>query len=180
MKLRELISEVFKREKYEYDDQYYLRRGSTSLVDMHLPSTVHKRINVTNNDIIDYTGLPNHIEGDLWMGHNKLSNFEGADVTVDGYVDLTYNHYTDLKNIHKHFKQITGGLDLSDNDIKSHVLGLLLIKDLNYVDMSSTNSAPRHVASIINQYLPNERGNQAVMECQNMLIDAGYEEYAQL
>jgi hypothetical protein len=66
------------------------------------------------------------------------------------------------------------------------VLGLLLIKNLSsvtfnqYKSGSELNKKLDKVNDIINKYLPNTRGNDAVFDCQEELIEAGFEEYAQL
>lgn len=122
----------------------------------------------------------------LFQG-NLLSSFDNFPEQASS-IYLGKNKFTSLKDIHKHIKQITcreaikTGLFAANNVIKSHVLGLLKIDGLTEVMLYGVGD-PRellYVENIINKYLPNKRGNDAVMECQNALIDAGYEEYAQL
>lgn len=84
---------------------------------------------------------------------------------------------TSLHNIHKQFDSLER-LDLHAPRIKSHVLGLLKIKDLRHID--STSMEQTNWDRIVSKYLPNTRGNQAVIDCQNELIDAGLDDYAQL
>jgi hypothetical protein len=88
-----------------------------------------------------------------------------------------------LHNIHKHIKHINGTADFSINPIKSHVLGLLKIEGLKYIKFVTfgyTDKELDSVAKIINKYLSGDRDAMAVMSCQDELMDAGFEEYAQL
>jgi hypothetical protein len=64
---------------------------------------------------------------------------------------------------------------LDKNPIKSHVLGLLLIDGLRRVALDN-----EEVEAIINDHLRKPMSKQRMINCQNALIDAGYEEYAQL
>lgn len=81
-----------------------------------------------------------------------------------------------LHNFHKHVTTIDHMAEFHC-PFKSNLLPLLMIKSLDHVVL---NNVDRKVEQIINNYLPNTRGNDAVYECQNELIDAGFEEYAQL
>jgi hypothetical protein len=70
---------------------------------------------------------------------------------------------------------MNGYFDATDNPITSHILGLLLIEGCEefYMDRYP-------VRDIINKYLPNKEGRKGLMKCKAELVDAGYEEYAQL
>ena len=59
----------------------------------------------------------------------------------------------------------------TNNPIESHVLGLLKIKGLQEVRLDDIQ-----LTKIINKYLP--LGD--LLDCQEELIEAGYEEFAQL
>ena len=84
------------------------------------------------------------------------------------------NKLTSLKDIHKHIKKIGRSAFFKDNDIQSHVLGLMLIKDLKKVQLDN-----KEVEAIINRHLAGGSMRSA-MECQAELIQAGFEEYAKL
>ena len=62
--------------------------------------------------------------------------------------------------------------DFSNNPITSHVLGLMLIEDLQFVEFDN-----KQLQNIINKHLKEGRD---VFECQNELMEAGLDEYAQL
>lgn len=108
-------------------------------------------------------------------GHNRLTSYEGGPAIVDGNVSLRNNKFTNLHNIHKHLKQVGEEcqLHLSGNPIKSHMLGLLLIKGL----VNITFDENKQVAKIINQHL---LGDRDVVACQQELLEHDFDEYAQL
>ena len=80
-----------------------------------------------------------------------------------------------------HLYIIGGYANFISNPIKSHVLGLLLIDGLEEVSFESfsigADAAKHKVAQIINKHLKNGRD---VFACQEELIEAGLDEYAQL
>ena len=61
------------------------------------------------------------------------------------------------------------------NSIKSHVIGILLVKGCKEIYLDN-----QEVKVILNKYLPNTSGMKSVLECQSELIKAGYEDYAEL
>lgn len=69
-----------------------------------------------------------------------------------------------------------GILNINNNPIESSVLGVLLIPGLKKFEMDNN----LNVEKILNKYLPNTRGKEAVVDCQNELIDAGLDDFAQL
>jgi hypothetical protein len=82
---------------------------------------------------------------------------------------------TSLKNVHKIVKKIDGAFGCDGNKIKSHVLGVLLIEGCRLFRIDNNK-----VEDIVNKYLKEPMSKQRMIDCQNELIDAGFEEYAQL
>jgi hypothetical protein len=81
-------------------------------------------------------------------------------------------------NIHKVFTSVGNRLNFSNNSIKSHVLGTMLIEGgLKYIQ-----GPPQPVCDILERFLRNgqEPGNEKMLDCQEALLDAGYEEFAKL
>lgn len=114
---------------------------------------------------------------------NYFKTFENFPKIANGY-DLSDNKFTSLHDIHKSIHEVTSDIDINfiGCPLKSHVLGLLKIKGLHKVALAKLGRRTKlsQVENIINRYLPNNRGNDAIVDCQNELIDAGFEEYAQL
>ena len=102
-------------------------------------------------DLKSLEGAPDSVTGNFYCHHcTKLSSLEGIGV--------------------KYLKQINGKIDLEDCPIKSHVLGLLKVKDLKEVKMDN-----KEVEEIINRHLRSRNINK----CRAELKDAGLEEFAQ-
>jgi hypothetical protein len=122
-------------------------------------------------------GCPEKVK-EFSCARNPLTSLEHCPRMVDNEFIAHHCELTSLHNIHKHIdyigsdKSFTVDFDLTDNPIKSHVLGLLKIKGNFTVKLSNVK-----VKKIINKYL---RGNRNMLECQQELIDAGFEEFAQL
>ena len=156
------------------------------------PQQVGKNFWCTGNQLISLKGAPQQVGGDFMCGNNKLTSLEGAPQHVGwGFIcdsnQLTSlkgapkhiggsfwcdrNQLTSLEGIHEQILEINGHADFEKNPIKSHVLGLLLIKGLTSVKLDNDR-----LSVIINKYLP--LGD--IMACQNELIDAGLEDFAQI
>lgn len=152
-----------------------------------------------NPDIISLEGAPKEVTGDFMCNNNpKLKSLEGAPVKVGGdfnYFDCSDKlkslegapreiggdfvccdtKLTSLKGIHKQITNLGGKFISNNSPIRSHVLGLLLIKGCTGVELDNED-----VQDILNKYLPNTIGNKAVIECQSELLDADLDDYAEL
>lgn len=131
----------------------------------------------SNSKLKSIKGSPDKVGGDFnCAGNYNLTSFEGASKEIGGNFNcLSSLGITTLKNIHKHVPHIGGKFYARDTPIKSHVLGLLLIKGCMGVSLDN-----RKVQNILNKYLPNNKGNKAVIECQSELLDADLDDFAEL
>jgi len=116
---------------------------------------------------IDYEG------GGFYCAYNELTSLEGAPSHVDGYFNCSVNELTSLKDVHKHITEIRGNFYAVNNPIKSHVLGLLLIKGVTRVYLDN-----KQVEEILNRHFG--KGRAGMLMAQEELIEAGLEEFAQL
>jgi len=115
-----------------------------------------------------------------WPGNfgcysNKLTSLDGAPASVGGYFSCSKNKLTSLEGIHKILKSMNGTFYAYENPLKSHVLGLLLVKGCKEVMLDN-----KVVDEVLNRYLPNTRGSKAVIEAQSELLDLDLEDWAQL
>jgi hypothetical protein len=149
---------------------YCLNNKLTSLEGA--PSKVGGNFYCDYNKLISLEGAPSKVGGNFSCDNNKLTSLEGAPSKVGGYFSFVHSKLTSLEGIHLRIKHIGGQANFERNPIKSHVLGLLLIDGLKKISLDNTE-----VEKIINKYL---RGDRDVFECQNELMDAGLDEYAQL
>jgi hypothetical protein len=125
--------------------------GAPTLID-NTKALHNHYFNCSNNQLTSLTGGPANAGRDFFCQNNKL---------------------TSLHHIHKEIKRISRGFYCNENPIKEAVLGLLLIKGLKVVEGLPCDD-------IINKYLPNKKGMEAVSWCQDELIEAGFEEFAEL
>jgi hypothetical protein len=131
--------------------------------------------NCRDNQLTSLVGAPASVGGYFYCSINQLTSLVGAPASVGGNFGCSDNQLTSLAGIHKIIKKMNGTFYARRNDIKSHVLGLLMIPGCNEVRLDNGE-----VQTILNKYLPNTGGNQWVMQCQTELIQAGYREYAKL
>jgi hypothetical protein len=146
-------------------------------------------------------GGPLQIDGNFLASFcSSLTSLEGAPIQVGGYFscrqcssltslkggplqingDFTsYNciSLTSLKGIGKQYLKKCGELLNLDNcsNLKSHMLGILLIKDLKIIHFK--NIANEDAGVIIQSHLDSDRD---ILECQEELITNGLKEYAKL
>jgi hypothetical protein len=147
-----------------------------------------------NNKLTSLKGMPRIINGDFWCFKNRLTSFEGCARTIKGSLYGQHNKLltsieggpcfvgidvhlsncpklTSLQNIHLHFPEVHGSIDLDNTNVKEHMLGLLLVRGLRDISIDDTK-----LSSILRKYLSG--GN--LLACALELIEAGYEEQAKL
>lgn len=134
------------------------------------PKKVLNFYSCNSNKLKSLKGAPQKA-GTFQCSLNTLTTLEGVPSIIDGDFICDDNDLTSLHDIHKQINAIFGKGWFHNNPIKSHVLGLLKIKRLNLVTLDN-----KEVEEIINKYLP----DGDIIECQQELIEAGLEEYAQL
>ena len=135
------------------------------------PTSVGDNFYCYHNQLTSLEGAPSSVGSTFSCHNNQLTSLKGAPSSVGDNFYCYNNQLTSLHNIHKQIKEINGTFNGMRNPIKSHVLGLLKIKKLQEVQLDN-----KEVENIINKYLP--EGD--ILACQQELIDAGFEEYAQL
>ena len=147
-------------------------RGITSLVGC--PRVVNGTFDCGDNKLVNLKGGPVHVDGDYDCSYNPLlTSLEGVAPTIGTIFTCMGNkQITSLHNIHKHIKSIYSGANFNMTPIKSHVLGLLLINDLASVWLDN-----KQVEKIINKHL---KGDRDFIDCQEELMNAGFDDYAQL
>lgn len=139
--------------------------------------------NIAFNHLESLRGCPEEVFGNFRCRNNLLQSFEGAPKYVGKDFLIGGNpRLTSLHDIYKHVKQIDGMLIMDTKPIKDSILGLLMIRGLKEVDDGDSHRPHTHTQPfiILNTYLPNTTGKDAVYECQEELIDAGFEKFAKL
>lgn len=136
------------------------------------PTTVLDQFDCQDNELRSFKGGPKTVGGAVVADSNMISSLEGFPKSVGSFVSLEGNELSSLHNIHKFIPKMSGFLYLSGNPIRSHVLGLLLIDGITHLVYDGGK-----IQKIINKHLNDDRD---VFACQEELIEAGFEEYAQL
>ena len=125
------------------------------------------------NELTSLTGAPSHVGGHFYCYYNELASLAGAPSHVGSAFYCYNNELASLKDVYKHVTEIKGIFYAVNNPIKSHVLGLLLIKGVTEVRLDN-----RQVGEILNRHLG--KGRAGMLMAQEELIEAGLEEYAKL
>lgn len=123
-----------------------------------------------DKSLLSLKGAPKIVTGSFYCQRNYLDSLDHVPESMN-YLNFYENELESLHNIHKKIKHC-GIANFEKNPIKSHVLGLLLIKGLTHIWIDK-----QHLAKILNKHLNGERD---VFACQEELIEKGFEEFAQL
>ena len=169
-KERSVLSVKGQQPEYIDGDFYCTTLKLTSLKGS--PSIIDGRFVCSNNKLTSLEGAPSKVSDDFCCEVNKLSTLEGAPSYIGELFNCYFNNLTSLHNIHKQIKYIGGIAIFNKNPITSHVLGLLMIEGLK--DIRIDNQV---VQGILNNHLT---GDRDVFACQEELIEAGLEDFAQL
>lgn len=133
-----------------------------------------ERFECNDNDLTNLIGGPQSVLGDYKCSNNQLTSLEGIASHVDGgiYGDGNF-HLETFKNIGDMISHCKG-IFFRDSVITSCVLGLLQIEGLM---PGAINFKPMAACNIVRKYIGKKN---SIFECQQELIDAGFEELAQL
>lgn len=171
---RKLVTDQTKNENWDGDfDCSNVKL--TSLKDT--PMKVTGDFECRNTLLTSLKGAPKEVTGKFDCSHNpEIISLDSDPKKVGGNFNCSNNpKLASLKGIHKQLTIMDGQFWAHNTQIKSHVLGLLLIKGCTGVTLDN-----KEVQDILNKYLPNTRGNKGLFECQSELLDADLEDYAEL
>jgi hypothetical protein len=141
------------------------------------PQIVNGNFYCSSNKLQSLQYCPQIVNGNFYCHYNKLQSLQYCPQIVNDNFYCHNNKLQSLQNIHKHCKQIDKQLLAYDNPIKSHILGVMLIENIQSVKLSVERCALISIEKIINTHLKTDRD---VYLCQDNLIKAGFAEYAQL
>lgn len=137
---------------------------------------LHKDISLINieDDPILLANPPRiHISSHILRIQSQLSEIPDYVPLYNNTLELTMGNLKSLHGIEKKIKTVSR-IFISTTTHVTHVLGLLLIEGLGFIHIIGDNE----VSDILNHYLG--AGRKGLIDCQNELIDAGFEEQAQL
>lgn len=142
----------------------------------HCPSVVGGNFNCTVDKLVSLEHCPSAIGGAFNCSANRLTSLEHCPSEVGKMFYCGHNELTSLKDIHKQIKKIGGDFRCYKNPIRSHILGLMLISIGG--NISTGLGDGQDVDAILNKW--KNQGRKGALGCQRELIEAGYEELAQL
>jgi len=130
----------------------------------------------SSTKISSLEGGPNWVGGDFDCWNTNITSLEQGPSYVGRVFDCRNTKITSLHNIHKEIKHIGYALIMPDI-VKSHVLGVMLIKELQKIEFYYKNTEQKQVENIINKHLA---GYRDIHLAQEELIEAGLSEFAKL
>ncbi len=146
-------------------------------------------LNLYGRNLVTLRGCPEEIKGSLNIYNNALKSFNHAPKIIGRSVIAHNNLITTLKNIHHDIHHMGGGLVIDGKLIKSHVLGVFMVKGLSVVLQSpqmgdwanKDENMPKWMVCV-NDCLRNEANKlgrkEAMYACQEKLIAMDLEPYA--
>jgi len=178
MKLNEVNTVREKAREYSIA-QLLQGKKITKYISSNVYDFSHERIN-------SLVGLPESIYSPLDLGHNPIDKLDCKNIIVHGWVNLSSTKLRSLQGVEHAFASIDDYLYISTEQIKSHVLGVFLIKKIQMIVHTEffvkAGSAPEVPAAewvqIVNDHLKN--GKKGMYDCQDELIENHLDEYAQL
>jgi len=128
------------------------------------------------NQLSSLEGAPTRLEKFFSCSSNKLTSLKWAPMKVRDYFTCQGNKITSLEGIGREYlTAIYGELLIDGNPIRSHILGICLIKGLEKIVTKGLSGRLKKAADIMNNHLGAD-----VIDCQHALIEADLDEYAQL
>ena len=133
-----------------------------------------------SDGLVNLEGLENAGRaGYLHMAYcHGIESLEGIAKTVRSVYFEKCSKLISLKGIHKHVPMVTTFRIATV--IKSHILGLLKLEHLNELEYQPGYEFPDHESNKAFQILYAHLKKKDLIACQQDLIDAGLDEYAQL
>ena len=128
-----------------------------------------------NNQLTSLEFCPKEVDGSFHCSYNKLTSLEFCPKEVGGNFRCSFNKLTSLADIHKRLKKMNGKFYAYNNPIKSNVIGLMLVAGCKEVQLDNVE-----VQNIMNKHFKSPFGHLRLLECQEDLLSAGFEEYAEL
>jgi len=139
------------------------------------PKEVGGNFGCYNNQLTSLEFCPKEVGGYFYCSVNQLTSLEFCPKEVGGEFWCSFNKLTSLADIHKRLKKMNGTFYAPDNPIKSNVIGLMLVAGCKEVKLDN-----KEVEKIMNKHFKSPFGHLRLLECQEDLLSAGFEEYAKL
>lgn len=161
---------------------------------------VHGSFSLARTNVTTLEGCPHSVEGAFYCGGTQITSLVGGPRsvgdnyyssntnvnTLEGFPEyvekglVLYNtKLTNLHNIHKVLHRC-GSISVEGSSITSHILGLMLIKDLKFVSYYNTNDKKGRMYEAFRVIAYCIKNNEDIHRAQEMLLEAGLSEFAKL
>lgn len=178
MKLVNLHEGVYSSAKnlpgYPFDDKFIgdficFDSDLTSLEEF--PTEISGDFNCSNNELKSLTFSPQTITGFFSCSDNKITSLEGCPKIVGEWFNCSFNRITSLVGVDDFIERIGDVFIIKANPVIEGGIGLLLIKNLKHV------KSELYALDIIDSFIGKP---ELIYDCQTMLIEKGFEAFAQL
>lgn len=161
----------------------------------NFPKEVEQNLNVSDNKLRSLKGCPK-IGGRLMIaGNSGITSLEDICPQLGGLSIRNCSGLKSLHDIHKHIKRFKFTYDSSarattegmiyigteeECKIADSILGLFLIEGLREVRVGVSSLAKFGPWEIVNKHLKNKDREDAMYDCQEELISAGFKDFAKV
>jgi hypothetical protein len=132
---------------------------------------------ISNKEILSLHGCPIRIENNIDFNNSKIKDIDFLPQKIGNQLSLTRTDITSLAGIGRKFVRSCKYLEITENDLNSSILGILLIQKLESFRFYSKSVDYLKVSTIINKHLKGERD---LISCKEELMAAGFKELAKL
>lgn len=137
------------------------------------PYSVGGDYRVSHNELMTLKGFPTQVGGSVDISDNRLlTSLEGVEqVTIGKSLHgERLPNITSLKGIHKRIKSIGGKINFSGGNIRTNILGTMMVPGVQHVDTGN-----RGADKIMNDHINTD---QDPLAAQDEMIDAGFAKLA--
>jgi hypothetical protein len=125
------------------------------------------------SNLTSMIGFPREVGGNVYVEYvSSLSSIEGIPLMIGLDLLCKQANFKSLAGIDKMVKQIGRGVDFYQKPTPTHILGLLLISNLSYINIDEGGP----IDNIMSKYI----GTGDIISAQDELIEAGFKEQAKL
>jgi hypothetical protein len=171
--------------KINLGNKLFISRDMLEDGEFPVPLGIASRIDVRTGDLISFKNFPHKLLAQptgltafYGLMNTNIKTIENFPESISGEVNFDNYVRISLGNIHKTVKELDNLLTVSQH-YAGPILGILMVKKLNKLDMSIVGSSTKSCAvdRIMNKHLS---GDRDVMDCHEELTRAGLKEYAKL
>jgi hypothetical protein len=129
-----------------------------------------------NPALTSLVGGPKETVGGYSAEDCGLTSLDGLPLKIGGFLAIDSNPLTSIKGIDQ-LTEMDGPIYLNGCSIKSHILGVFLIRGCRGICTNSTGNLGK-ATEIVNRHI--KKGRAGLLPCTQELIEAGLADFAQI